>query len=214
MTDQIVVVGAGGFGREVLDVVEAVNCSSGTKSWEVVGVLDDAPDDINMGRLASRGVRYLGGTSADVRLPAGCHYVVGIGNPRVRELVASRLNQAGLRPATLVHPTATIGVGTQVGAGTVICAGVRVTTNVRVGSHVHLNLNCTVGHDSTVDDFVSINPLASVSGDCAIESGVLIGVAGVVLNGIRVGKNATVGGAACVVKDVAAGVTVKGVPAR
>ena len=79
---------------------------------------------------------------------------------------------------------------------------------------MHVNLNATVGHDTPIDDYVSINPLASISGDCVIESDVLIGVGGIVLNGLRVGQGATVGGAACAVRDVAAGTTVVGVPAR
>jgi acetyltransferase-like isoleucine patch superfamily enzyme len=65
-----------------------------------------------------------------------------------------------------------------------------------------------------VRDFVTVNPLASISGYCLIDSGVLVCVAGVVLNGLTVGKNATVGGSACVVRDVPPDVVVKGIPAR
>ncbi len=95
-----------------------------------------------------------------------------------------------------------------------VCAGVRVTTNIHLGQHVHLNINATVGHDSSIGDFVSVNPLASISGDCVIEDEVLIGVGGVVLNGVTVGRASVVGGSACVVKDVPPGVVVKGIPAR
>jgi sugar O-acyltransferase (sialic acid O-acetyltransferase NeuD family) len=213
----LVVVGAGGFGREVLDVVDAVNAEG--RVWTLAGVVDDSPTETNLALLERRGVAYLGTTA---QLVAGevaggqrpTHYSVGIGSPAVRRLVAERLDDAGLVPATLVHPSVTRGFDVEIGPGSVLCAGVRLTTHIRLGRHVHLNLNTTVGHDTTLGDYVSANPLASISGDCVIEDEVLIGVAGVVLNALTVGRGSVVGGSACVVKDVPPGVVVKGIPAR
>ncbi len=71
-----------------------------------------------------------------------------------------------------------------------------------------------MGHDCVFDDHVSVNPLAAVSGEVRLESGVLIGTTAAVLQGLRVGRDATVGAGACVVRDVPAGAVVKGVPAR
>jgi serine acetyltransferase len=79
---------------------------------------------------------------------------------------------------------------------------------------VHLNPNVTVGHDTTLGEFVSMNPASSVSGDCVIRDQVLIGVGAVILNQIEVGMGATIGASSCVVKHVHAEVVVKGVPAR
>ncbi|WP_114424566.1 NeuD/PglB/VioB family sugar acetyltransferase [Nocardioides houyundeii] len=214
MAESLLVVGAGGFGREVLDVVDAINAASTEPVWAVAGVVDDSPSDENLDLLAKRGVPFLG-TSADaISRGSVTHYVVGIGSPQVRRKIAAVFDAGGLEAATLVHPDVTAGFDVTLGAGSVVCAGVRLTTNVHLGRHVHLNLNVTVGHDTTIDDFVSVNPLASVSGDCVVEEDVLIGVAGVILNGLIVGAGATVGGSACVVKNVTPGATVKGVPAR
>lgn len=211
----LIVVGAGGFGREVLDVVDAINEAHPAPVWTVQGVVDDSPTDVNLERLSRRKVAYLGttedllgGASADL------HYAVGIGSPRVRRSIADRLDRAGWTAATIVHPSVSWGFDVAIGAGSILCAGVRLTTNISLGRHVHLNLNATVGHDTVVGDYVSINPLASISGDCTIESGVLIGVAGVVLNGLTIGPGATVGGSACVVRDVPPGDVVVGVPAN
>jgi sugar O-acyltransferase (sialic acid O-acetyltransferase NeuD family) len=214
MTKPIVIVGAGGFGREVIDVIDAINAEADAPIWEVVGVVDDAPSEVNLKRLKRRGTPFLGGTGEPLVWPNRVHYVVGIGSTRVRRTIADRYDEAHLRAATLVHPSVTQGFDVRIGEGTVICAGVRLTTNIDLGRHVHLNLNVTVGHDTTVRDFVSVNPLASISGDCLLEEGALIGVSGVVLNGLTVGNGATVGGSACVVRDVPSGVVVKGVPAR
>lgn len=216
MTKDLIVVGAGGFGREVLDVVDAVNSVSPEPTWTVVGIADDAPTEANLEHLRKRSVPFLGGTTEldGVDLGANVHYVVGIGSPAVRRLIADRLDAAGLVPATLVHPTVTVGFDVEIGAGSVLCAGVRLTTHISLGRHVHLNLNSTVGHDTTLGDFVSANPLASISGDCTIEDDVLIGVGGVILNGLTVGRGSVVGGSACVVRNVPPGVVVKGIPAR
>lgn len=212
MTD-IIVVGAGGFGREVLDVIDSINVVH--RKYRLRGVVDDNPSQTNLELLEHRKIAYLGATEDLLSSKADpCAYVVGIGGGTPRRILADKFDSAGFMATTLVHPSATMGYDVEVGRGSVICAGVRLTTNIRLGQHVHLNLNVTVGHDTVIGDFVSANPLASISGDCVIEDGVQIGVSGVVLNGLTVGSNSVVGGSACVVRDVPPDVVVKGVPAK
>lgn len=205
MTD-LVVVGAGGFGREALDVVEAVG------SHRLLGVLDDSPSDLNLERLAARGIRYLGSVGQWTAAGDRAEYLIAIGSPAARERVAAQF--AGYTAATLVHPLAGVGSANVIGAGSIVCAGVQISTNVRIGRHVHLNPSAVVGHDTVIDDFVSVNPAATISGDVRVGQRVLVGAASVILQGLCVGADAVVGAAACVVRDVAPGATVKGVPAR
>lgn len=212
MATPVVVIGAGGFGRESLDVIAAMN--EALDELDVVGVVDSEPSAVNLVRLADRGVRYLGTETEWLSSGSDASFVVGVGNPTVRSSIVQRWIEAGRSPVTLLHPSAVVGSMSTIGAGSVVCAGVQISTNVQLGEYVHLNPNATVGHDSSLERCVSINPGAIVSGEVLIETGSLVGAGAVILQGLTIGRNSVVGAAACVVRDVGASETVKGVPAR
>ena len=210
----LVVVGAGGFGRETLDVVAALNAQNKRPVFELLGVIDADPSELNLDRLRALNVAFLGTEAEWIAQGKSAEFVVAIGSPKVREKVARFFREAGYSAATIVHPSAGIGAATNIGAGSIVCAGAQISTNVRVGEHVHINPNATIGHDTILANFVSVNPAAVVSGDVTVDSQVLIGAGAVVLQGLAVGTGSTIGAAACVVRDVPATTTVKGVPAQ
>ncbi|MBK8463322.1 MAG: NeuD/PglB/VioB family sugar acetyltransferase [Nigerium sp.] len=213
MTIRVVVVGAAGFGREALDVLDAMIADGA--DIEIVGVVDDAISGLNRDRLAARGVRFLGTRTSWFESGRGmASYVLGIGNPAVRQRLADELDAAGLVPFTAIHPSVTFGACSVIGVGTVVCAGVAISNNVRLGRHVHVNPNATIGHDSVLADFVSVNPAAVISGDVRVGEQTLVGAAATVLQQLEVGASVVVGAGAVVTKCVADGVTVVGVPAR
>lgn len=213
MPRPLVIIGCGGHGREIHGIAQAMN-DVAEDSWKILGFVDDSPSDINLQRIYRLGAPFLGRTEAVSDFDSDAQYAIGIGNPRVRAMVASRPELHHLQAARLIHPSATVGHEPNLEAGVVLFAGARVTTNVTVGQHTHLNQNCTVGHDTILGKCVQVNPLAAISGDCRIEDEVLVGTTAAVLQGLTIGAGATVGAGACVVRQVAARTTVKGVPAR
>ncbi|MGJ9421481.1 hypothetical protein [Aeromicrobium sp. CF3.5] len=211
MIKDLVIIGYGGFGREVADVVDAINAVEPT--WNLLGFVDDAPSPENVARVERRGSKVIG-TIDNAPLGSRPHYVVGVGNASARARLAARAERQGWIPATLVHPTAQLGASLALGPGSIVCANVGVGSDVSIGLHVHLDRGVQVGHDSTLADFVTVHPAAVISGTCDIQTRAELGTNCTLLPGIEIGVGATVGAAACVVGRVAPGTTVKGVPAK
>lgn len=208
MTDRLVIVGAGGFGREVLDIVEAMNSSKPALSF--LGFVDDG--DVRMDLLARRDAPLLGTTRSLLSLDA--KYVIGIGKGEVRRTIDRLLSDAGRTAVRLIHPSATIGGDVSLSDGVILAAGSRVTTNIELGRHVHVHVNATVGHDSILMDYVSVYPGATVGGNVVLGEGVTVGTGANILPGVRIGADSMVGAGAVVTRDVGTRATVVGVPAR
>lgn len=205
----LVVVGGGGHGRELLDVLRAVNADSAR--WSVLGVVDDEPA-ANLERLERLGVSVLGAVSWLEEHPGT--YALGIGTSSARRAIAARLDACGCEPATVLHPGASVGSDTALGSGVVAYERSVVTTDVVIGVHTHLNVACVVQHDSVVGDFVQFSPGVFVNGDCSIGDDVFLGTGAIVTRGVAVGAGACVGAGSVVLDDVAPGTTVVGSPAR
>lgn len=209
MSLSLCVVGGGGCGREVLDVIDALNQPD--PRYDVLGVVDDGEPD--PARLAAFGTRHLGPVARLEDLGTDVAFVLGIGTPAVRERIGAVVTRAP-SPA-LVHPSvAASRRRVELGEGVVVCAQAAIQNHVTVGRHVHLNQGCTIGHDVTIGDYSVISPLVAVSGNVTIGRAVLIGAGASVLPGVTIGAGARVGAGAAVVRDVPAGATVVGVPAR
>jgi len=204
----LVIVGAGGHGRETLDIVEAINTAEPT--FEVLGFVDDG--DVDGDVLRRRGIELLGPVEALRTIEAA--HVIAVGNSRTRARLDEQIAPWPSEPATLIHPLASVASDNRLGTGVVLAASARVTTNVTLGRHTHLNVNAVVSHDTIVGDHVTLSPGALVNGNVTLGNRVFLGTGAVVTPSCRVGDEAVIGAGAVVVADIPAGVTAVGVPAR
>ena len=150
---ELVIVGAGGHGRETLDIVEAINAVEPT--WEFAGFVDDG--EIIADRLERRRSfaawhdRDHSPTPTRTMSSASAH-------PQLRAKLDEQLTAWGRNAATLIHPAATVASDNRIGDGVLLAAGARVTTNVTLGRHVHLNVNAVVSHDCVIGDYTTLSP--------------------------------------------------------
>lgn len=195
------IAGAGGVGREALDVALAAGRA-------VVGFVDD--------RLAGSVVRGLP-VAAPSEVPAGAAFLVAIGDPAARLAVASRLEAASGSPGcfeSLVDPRAIVGPLTSLAGGCLVSGGAFVSSSVSLGVHVQVHYNATIGHDCVLSDGATVLPGANVAGSVRLGRGSTVGSGAIVLQGLSVGEGAVVGAGAVVTRDVPDGVTVVGSPAK
>lgn len=201
---KIAIYGAGGLGREIKTIIDAINRCNLT--YEFLGFFDDY----------ASGNHIIGGKGELNSWNEPIFIVLGVGGPEVKEKIVSQINNANIVYETIIHPRAIIGDEDQVkiGEGTVIGAGSILTTNIEIEKHVLINLNVTVGHDTIIKSFTSVMPGVNIAGGVTIGSSVLIGSGAGIINAAQIGDKAIVGAGALVVKAVPSAVTVIGIPAK
>lgn len=201
MSGELVIVGAGGHGRELFDAAR--------HSWNVTGFVDDHPEHLD--RIDRLDSVILGDVAWLESHPTS--YALGVGTSSVRRALSTRLDAAGCTPATVLHPGASVGPDVRLGAGVVLFDRCTTTTNVTIGDHTHLNVGCAVQHDSVIGEFVQFSPGVFVNGDCVIGDDVFLGTGAIVTRGCTIGAGARVGAGAVVLQDVESESTVVGAPA-
>lgn len=200
--------GAGGFGREVAWLAE--------QRWGERVKLHFLVDRPEFLRAPVNGIPVELVSTVDAGEDA--RFVVALGDPAARQAAAQVLADAGMRPATLVHPRVEMSRFIDLGPGTVVCANSVLTCNLVLGAHVQVNLACTIGHDAAIGDFSTLSPGVNISGCVHLERGVFVGTNACIINGktdrpLRIGAGAVIAAGACVTKDVPPHALVAGVPA-
>ncbi len=207
---KVVILGAGGFAREVLDIFMARNSIS--PEFEILGFIDENPDHWG---IMLNGYPVLGGFEwFDTIDKAEIRVICGVGNPAVRRKLVRKAAARGLQFCNIIHPTAVLTPFVKLGEGVVVTAGCIFTNQIKVGNHVHINLDCTIGHDCVIEDFCTIAPGVHISGNVHIKAGCDIGTGAVIIQGVTIGEWSIVGAGAVVTRDIPANTTSVGVPAK
>lgn len=209
MLKRIVLIGAGGFGREVASIIEVLNSIRPT--YELLGFLDDGTG-YKEGTMIN-GYPWIGKkdwilTHKDVV----CNCTIG--NPAVKGKIQRELMAQGVQFETIIAYGSFVCPYTRLGAGCVLYGGVSVSVNCTIGDGVVLNQMANIGHDVSVGDYTTIMPMTGISGDCKIGTEVRIGGHVFILPGKKIGDRATVAAGSVVFSNVKAGTTVLGNPAK
>ena len=204
----LIIVGASGFGREILNMIEGINSIEPT--WNVLGFIDD-----NLNALDEFPIKHkVLGTIQDWQPKKTEQYVLAIAAPKSKEIVVQLLRGKGAKFATILSPTTEIGPRTKVGEGVVTFGHVCISVDVTVGDFVFFNGLAGIGHDTVIGDFCTFGPKVCISGGTKIGKCVNVGALASTFPGVKVGDYATVGMNSAVIRRVKEGTTVIGVPAK
>lgn len=203
----LIIIGAGGLGREAAWLVEDINKAS--PQWDLIGFVDDGKHGATV-----EGYPIVGDVNSLFNMSPMPWVVVAIANTEIRKKIIADMQQQKVPLATLVHPSVMMSRFVNIAAGSIVCAGAVLTTNVALGLAAIINPNCFIGHDTVLQDFVSLMPGVHVAGEVAIEEGVFIGLGAGVINRKKVGKWSMIGAGATVVSDIPPYSLAVGVPAR
>lgn len=180
----VIIIGAGGHAAEIDDYIKYTQLKSGVKDINVVGFIDDNPENHSRYRLSAP---LLGGIKGHSVL-RGIYYIIGIGNLDYRKLFVQNFKSQGASFLTLIHAGAYISATAQIGEGSIIGPNANIGPNVHIGNFTLINSRCSLGHDTIVGDFNFISPNVCFSGFTSVGDENLFGINSATILNIKVGN--------------------------
>ena len=202
----ILIIGAGGMGRDVMDAVE----KNGT--YKIAGFIDDT---MPVGSEVS-GYKILGNISDVARISKDINKgIIAIGDNWQRGKVSRKIKNATkiFHFVSVIHPSACISRNAQIGAGAVLLAETTVCSNAIMGEHTLLHIGSMLGHDSKLQNYGCMLPGSKVGGNVRIGQYTSIGIGATVIHGITIGNHSFIGAGATVISNIPSNVVAYGVPA-
>lgn len=207
----LVIVGAGDFGREIASIVERINEIE--PIWDLIGFVDDNEE---LTGLIIDGYKVVGDSNWLASYSKEIFAVCSLGDSVTRKKVIQKiLINPQVKFATLIDPAAILmRDDVKVEEGSVICAGTVLAINSHIGKHSIINLNCTIGHDTKTGDYFTAHPGTNISGKVVFGDACYCGTGSKVLQGLSVAENCVLGAGAVVVRNLGESGTYVGIPAK
>ncbi len=203
----LIIVSAGSFGREVYTwASQAIQHGA---AWRLKGFLDSRPGILDRFDYP---LPILGAPESYTPRPDDV-FLCAVGDPRAKQQYSTPIERKGGRFATLIHPTALVGLHVEIGAGSIICPFTQLSCDIRLGRHVTFGTHSSAAHDSVIGDFSQISGACQINGRAMLETGVFLGSHATILPDARVGEWSHVGAHSVVLKRVDPYEKVFGVPA-
>jgi sugar O-acyltransferase (sialic acid O-acetyltransferase NeuD family) len=193
---KIVIVGSGGFAKEVAFLIEDINKKK--NEWNLLGYIDE-----NIGESNGK-YKVFNNDDWLETIEEKLYVVFGVGDPILTKKLADKFkSNIYLTYPNLIHPNV-FGDWDKIilGKGNIICAGNIFTTDIKIGSFNVFNLCCTVGHDVTIESYNIINPSVNISGGVVLSNLILLGTGTQILQYKKIIDNVIVGAGSVVTKDV------------
>ena len=205
---RLIIVGAGGFGRELLQWCKDVQRVK--KEWEIFGFIDD-----NLKALDHYECDYhVIGTIDEWQPTSDQVFVLAIADPGTKEKVVAKLESRGANFISMIHPDARVGDFNKLGKGLVLYPNARITVNVTIGDFVTVLDNTSIGHDADIGDYTTISASCGINGHVQVGKYTYFGCNASTIPGIRIGENCHIGIGSVVVNHIKSGMHVFGNPAK
>jgi sugar O-acyltransferase (sialic acid O-acetyltransferase NeuD family) len=207
----IVILGDGGFAKEVAYLIECINGEK--QEWNILGFVSKDKTDIGK-KNGKYPVAFSDEMLSGYDKPI--YAAIGIGDPAINEKMIARLKENNnIRFPNLVHPGVTGGWDRiKMGEGNIVCAGTIFTIDIEVGSFNIINLGCTIGHDSHTGNFNVLSPFVNISGGAQLGDKNLIGTGTHILQYLKIGNNNRIGAGSVINFDIETEGTYVTLPAR
>lgn len=192
----IVIIGAGGIGREVAWIIEEINEVKPT--WNIIGFVDENSE---MHDKILNGYKVLGALDSLDKLEVKPYVVVAIANCSVKKDIVTRLD-GKFDFAKIVYPRVKVSKYIEIGHGTIIYPGVILTVNTKIGNHVIISGNCGIGHNTVIGDYSSVLWGSNFSGYDVVGKECFIGVGTKVAQGIKIADSRRVSAGGIVTEDI------------
>jgi sugar O-acyltransferase (sialic acid O-acetyltransferase NeuD family) len=208
MTQDIAIIGAGGFGREIKQLLDEINLSHDI--WNLIGFFDSH----HRPGTKINGVNVLGNN--EDAISSSCkNFVLAIGNPNILKHLSSKFLADDKNFPNIVHPLASLGdrESNQLGFGNVFTYGFHMTTNVTIGSFNIFNTRVTLGHDVNIGSFNVLLPNVQISGNVSVGDENFFGMNSSVLQKKKIGSRNKIGAHSFVATNIGYEQSVFGNPA-